>query len=68
MSFTKRGDTRKCRAASLCPLPSSTNAITRLRNSTGCGFPMLTPQIWQTKGITKPNRNGILNHARGDTL
>ena len=28
ISFTKRGDTRKCRAASRCPCPFSTKAIT----------------------------------------
>jgi hypothetical protein len=45
MSFTKRGDPRKCRAASLCPRPSSTKAMTRRRRSTGCALRNLAPCI-----------------------
>ena len=68
MSFTKRGDTRKCRAASRCPCPSSTKAMTRVRSSIGCDLPSMTPYIWQSQEIIKPLTLGILNRISNDTL
>lgn len=44
-SFTNFGETRKCRAASRCPWPSSTYATTRVRSSIGCGLPISDPHI-----------------------
>ena len=65
-SLPKRGETRRCRAASRWPWRSSTNATTRSRTAIGCGLPVAISLY--IKGIHRCDYLRAMKRKNSDTL